>query len=145
MHVVGFMGWYEDPALQALFWVVVPIQGVVLALAIRGAARDGAGYAGRFLRGLGTSAVSSVLVFGNSLLFTQVVHPDYFEALRARHEELLREEGRPEAEVEAALEAAAAMYDPLLNALFGVIGTVVTGLVLSLLLAAVFKAREAKG
>ena len=30
MFVVGFAGWYKDPALQALFWVVVPIEIGVL-------------------------------------------------------------------------------------------------------------------
>ncbi len=83
IHVVGVTGWYKHPTLQAMFWVVILIQIGVLVWVIRGAAADGAGFAGRFGRGVGTSLVATPIIFLNSLLFTQVVFPKYFEELRA--------------------------------------------------------------
>ncbi|NUN50463.1 MAG: DUF4199 domain-containing protein [Candidatus Brocadiae bacterium] len=144
MYVVGFTGWYKHPTMQAMFWFVVLIQIVVLTCVIRGAARAGSGFAGRFLRGAGTSAVAAPLVFLNSLLFTQVVFPGYFGEIRAAQESLLRSKGLPEAEITEALKVAASMENPYLHAAFGAIGTIVTGIVVSLIVAAVVKKGASK-
>lgn len=139
MYVVGFTGWYKHPTMQAMFWFVVLIQIVVLTVVIRRAAGEGAGFVGKFLRGAGTSAVAAPLVFLNSLLFTQVVFPKYFDELRAAQESMLRSKGIPEAQITEALKAAAAMENPYLQAMFGAIGTIVTGVVVSLVASAIVK------
>lgn len=59
MYVIGFTGWYKHPTLQFMFWFVVLIQIVVLTVVIRGAAKDGAGFFGKFVRGAGTSVVAA--------------------------------------------------------------------------------------
>ncbi|MCC6739475.1 MAG: DUF4199 domain-containing protein [Planctomycetia bacterium] len=142
MYVIGFMGWYKDAKLAATFWLVVPIQIVVLTLVIKSAAKQGAGFVGKFARGAGTSLVASPLVFLNSILFTQVVFPHYFDELRAMQESMLRAQGIPESQVTEALKAAAGMQNPYLYALFGAIGTVVTGVLVSLVVSMFVKKRE---
>lgn len=139
MYVIGFMGWYRHPTMQYLFWLVVAIQVVVLTLVIRREANQGAGFATKFVRGAGTSAIAAPLVFLNSLLFTQVVFPNYFEEIRAAQESLLRSQGLPESQIKETLQIAASMQNPYLQALFGAIGTIVTGIVVSLVASAVVK------
>jgi hypothetical protein len=132
--VMGFTGWYKDPALLNLFWLVILIQAGVLLWALRGS-RDSAGYGRQVLNGVLVSAVASVLIFGGSLLFTTVVFPDYFRELEALGRETLAKGGLSPEQVEATLRAQAPFQTPLVNALMGVAGTLVTGLVVSLLAA----------
>ncbi len=141
MYVIGFMGWYKHPTLHLMFWFVVLIQVGVLTVVIRRAAGEGAGFLGRFVRGAGTSLVAAPIVFLNSLLFTQVVFPKYFDEIRATQESMLRSKGISDTEIAEALKAAAAMENPYLQALFGAIGTVVTGVVVSLVASAIVKKR----
>jgi hypothetical protein len=142
MYVIGFLGWYKDPKMQFMFWFVVLIQIIVLTFVIKGAAKEGAGFAGKFLKGAGTSLVAAPLVFLNSLLFTQVVFPKYFDEIRAAQESLLRSNGIPEAQIVETLKAAAAMENPYLQATFGAIGTIVTGIIVSLIASALVKKPE---
>ncbi|MEK7469058.1 MAG: DUF4199 domain-containing protein [Planctomycetota bacterium] len=142
MYVIGYMGWYKHPTLANMFWLVVLIQIVVLTFVIKGAAKDGAGFVGKFVRGAGTSLVAAPLVFLNSLLFTQVVFPKYFEEIRAAQETLLRSKGIPEAQIVETLKAAAAMENPYLQATLGAIGTIVTGIIVSLIASAMVKKPE---
>lgn len=142
MYVFGYMGWYKHPTLVHMFWFVVLIQIVVLTFVIKGAAKDGAGFAGKFVRGTGTSIVAAPLVFLNSLLFTQVLFPKYFDEIRASQETLLRSKGMPDAQIVETLKAAAAMENPYLHATLGVIGTIVTGIVVSLVASALVKKPE---
>lgn len=139
MYVIGFMGWYRHPTMPYLFWLVVAIQVVVLTFVIRREANQGAGFAAKFVRGAGTAAIAAPLVFLNSLLFTQVVFPNYFEEIRAAQESLLRSQGLPESQIKETLQIAASMQNPYLQALLGAIGTIVTGIVVSLVASAVVK------
>ncbi|KAF0242017.1 MAG: hypothetical protein FD180_4160 [Planctomycetota bacterium] len=142
MYVIGYMGWYKDPKMVFMFWFVILIQIVVLTFVIKRAAKEGAGFAGKFVKGAGTSVVAAPLVFLNSLLFTQVVFPKYFDEIRAMQESLLRTQGIPEAQIVETLKAAAAMENPYLQATFGAIGTIVTGIVVSLIASALVKKPE---
>ncbi|MCE9582051.1 MAG: DUF4199 domain-containing protein [Planctomycetes bacterium] len=100
-----------------------------------------AGFFGKFVRGAGTSIVAAPLVFLNSLLFTQVVFPNYFDEIRAAQESILRSKGIPEAQIVETLKLAASMENPYLQATFGAIGTIVTGIVVSLIASAIVKKR----
>lgn len=139
MYVIGFMGWYKHPTMQFLFWFVVVIQIAVMTFVIKRAANEGLGFAGKFGRGAGTALVAAPLIFLNSLVFTQVVFPNYFEEIRHAQEDILRKQGIPESQVTEALKTAAAVQTPALQAVFGAIGTVVTGLVVSLVASALVK------
>ncbi len=139
--VMGFTGWYKDPVLLNLFWVVVAIQIGVLVWALRRTAAEGVRYGGQVWNGTLVSIVGGVIIFCGSLVFTTVVFPQYFEELRALQIEMLKQAGQTEAQIAAAVEATAATATPFMQALFGFIGTVVTGVVASAVIGAFARAR----
>ncbi|MBI4547619.1 MAG: DUF4199 domain-containing protein [Ignavibacteriae bacterium] len=137
--VMGFTGWYKDPALLYAFWLVIPIQIGVLIWGLRKVTSTGKQYGGLVGAGTLMSAIGGVILIFISLLFTTVVFPEYFNELRAIQEEMLRNSGQSEAEIAAALEASSQTNTPIIQALFGCIGTVVTGFLASLIIGAVVK------
>ena len=158
--VMGFTGWYKDPALSSAFFAVVLIQIAVLIVTLA-KTRDTRTYFGQVGVGLVTSLVAAVIIFGSSMVFTTrspsraaraacrviifgssmvfttVLFPEYFEELRAMQELLLREQGLDEQEIRAQLAAGAAMQTPFMQAFAGFVGTTITGLVVSVV-AAIF-------
>jgi hypothetical protein len=138
--VMGFTGWFLDPALLNLFFLVIPIQIVLLVVGLRSSAAEN-GYGKQVLSGTLASLLASVLIFGGSILFTTIAFPSYFDEIRAVHASMLEQAGKSPEEVRAQVEAMAATQTPLLQALFGAIGTVVTGIVSSLVIAAFARKR----
>lgn len=132
--VMGFMGWYKDPALLNLFFLVILIQLAVMIVVLRHTGRAGATYGKQIINGLLLSAVGAVIIFIGSYLYTAVVFPQYFEDIRAAHADLLRSQGKTEAEIATLVDAEIATQTPLIQALSGVAGTMVTGLVFSLII-----------
>lgn len=135
MTVMGVTGWYRDPVLLNLFYIVIFIEIGVLVWGLRKEAAAGAGYGALVGRGTMMAVVGAVVIFLGSLLFTMVLYPHYFEELRAIGEEMMRAQGVPEAEARKMLDAQAAMQTPVVNALTGSIATVITGLVASMIIA----------
>ena len=135
MFLMGFTGWYKDPALSSLFFVVILIEIGVLVWGMRQTAAE-KNYFGQVLAGLTIAAIGSVLIFAGSIVFTSVAFPAYFDEMRALQIEQLKAKGIPEDQVLAAVDMARPMQTPVVNALFGVVGTMVTGLVASLVIAA---------
>lgn len=139
MLVMGLTGWYAHPTLQYLFLaVVIPAEIVLLVLGLRRTAALN-GYGRQLLAGTLMSVVAAVIIAAGSLVFTTVLFPDYFQRLRSAHEQVLRGEGRSQAEIEQAIAAAETAETPASNALGGVIGTIATGVVTSLVAAAFLK------
>lgn len=134
MLVMGFTGWYKHPTLLNLFYLVIVIEGGVLVWGLRQTAAT-TGYGGQVGKGTAMAAVGAVVIFFGSLLFTVVLFPNYFEELRTIQGEMLRAQGRTEAEIEAAANLARAFQTPLPNAILGSVMTVLTGLVESLIIA----------
>lgn len=132
--LMGVTGWYADPVMMNVFFVVVLIQIGILAIVLA-KTRLSFGYGRQVAQGVGASAVGAGIIFFSSLLFTTVLFPDYFETLRAVHEAQLAAEGLSADEIAARVEAAAGAQTPITQALSGVAGTLVTGLVVSLILA----------
>jgi hypothetical protein len=135
MFVMGFTGWYRDPALLNLFFLVILIELGGLYWGLRQTAAQGRGYGQQVLAGTGIALVAGVIVFGSSLLFTTVAFPGYFQELEALQRQQLEAGGMSVADIEAAIEANAAMSTPVLNALTGFIATVITGIVGSAVIA----------
>ncbi len=140
--VIGFTGWYKDPVLLNLFFVVILIQLGVMIWAFRKTAAEGAAYGKQIVNGLILSVVGAVIIFFGSLLFTTVVFPHYFQDLRAIHTEILRQGGMAEEEISRAVDAGAVMQTPVMQAISGVAGTLVTGLVFSLVLGVFFRRKS---
>jgi hypothetical protein len=142
--VMGLTGWYKDPALLNLFWMVILIEIAVLIWGLRETARQGRGYGRQVLAGTAVAAVSMPLVFAGSLLFTTVVFPRYFEEVRQVHEQMLRAQGLPADEVARQVAEVAKTQTSFISALSGAIGTLFTGVVASAVIAVWVRAKPAK-
>jgi len=140
--VLGFTGWYKDPVMLNLFWLVILIQLGLMIWALRKTGAAGASYGKQLLNGLILSVVGAVIIFFGSLLFTTVVFPNYFEELRAAHAEILRQSGQSEEAIAKTVAEGAAMQTPIMQAISGVLGTIATGLVFSIILGVFFRKKN---
>ena len=128
--IVIAAGWHVDPTKIWLFFLVVPIQVVVVLWALAREAPH-AGYVRQVLNGLAVSAVAGVIVFAGSWFLTTVVFPGYFRQVREAGEALQASAGMTPEQIEAQMRRSPAMYDPVYNAMTGAIATVVTGLLVA--------------
>lgn len=140
--VMGFTGWYRDPVLLGLFFLVIPIEIGGLIWGLRQTAAEGRGYGAQVLAGAMMAAIAGLIVIGSSLLFTMVAFPDYFEELAALQRQALEAQGLPEAEIDATVQASTGT--PMGNAMSGFIGTLVTGIVASAVIAIWIRAKPAR-
>jgi hypothetical protein len=142
--VMGFTGWYKDPAMASVFIaVVIPIEIGGLIWGLRKTAAQGRTYSGQVVAGTLMSAIAGFVIIGSSLLFTTVAFPDYFNELNAIGRELMIEDGKTEAEIAAHFDSIASMQTPLMNALTGFFMTLVTGITGSAVIAIWVRARPA--
>src|SRR5688572_8172214 len=93
---MGFTGWYKNPNLVSLFFVVILIQIAVLVWGLKKAAKGARTYLGIVAGGMLMSIIGGVIIFLGSLLFTMVVFPNYFEEIRSMGIEILRAQGLSE-------------------------------------------------
>jgi hypothetical protein len=143
MYVVGYAGWYRDPALQAMFFLVIVIEIVALFWMLRQLPESGKTFAGILKAGTMMSLIAAVVIFVASYIFTTVAFPGYFEELRALGEQTYRAQGLSEEQIAATMAAMAPMQTPFVNALTGAIGTVVTGFLASAVLGLILKKQSA--
>ena len=140
--VMGFTGWYKDPALTLLFLpAVIIIEVAGLYWGLRQTAAQGRVYAGQVVAGAMMSTIAGVIVICSSLLFTMVAFPDYFQELEAMQRQLLAKAGSSPAEIDAAVQSSATT--PMGQALAGFVGTLVTGIIVSAVIAIWVRARPA--
>jgi TM2 domain-containing membrane protein YozV len=130
--VMGFTGWYKDPALGNVLFISVAMVIEVVGL-IWGLRRTAPGrtYGGQILAGTMMAIVAGVIIIASSLLFTTVVFPNYFSDIEQAYRAMLQRQGRTDAEIAAAIQASAASATPMAQAMSGFIGTLVTGIVAS--------------
>jgi hypothetical protein len=141
IFLLGIMGWYKDPVLMNLFWVVILIHIGVLIWGLR-STRETKTYGQQVGAGTLISLYGAVIIFFGSILFTAVVFPNYFADVRAAGEETMRSQGMVEADITAQLDAMAPMQTTFMNAISGFIGTVLTGILVSLVIAIFFKKKS---
>lgn len=113
--VMGATGWIFDPALSALFGLVVVYEIVVLVVLLRSTAAEN-GWVAQVRAGTLAAVVASPIVFAQSLVFTTVLHPEFVSA---------------HPEQGTALE----------QALAGVIGTIASGVLASAIIGAFARKR----
>jgi len=128
--VMGFTGWYKDPVMLNLFFLVIPLEIAIVVWALRKTA-PGATYGRQILNGLVLSLAAGAIIFCGSYLFTTVAFPNYFSDIQAIQAEMLKAQGMSESEIATHVAASAAVQTAVMNALTGVVGTVVTGLVVA--------------
>jgi len=129
MFVMGYTGWYKNPNLINLFFLVVPYQILLIVMALRATARQGATYGAQILVGLTISSIAGIFIFAASLLFTTVMFPNYFREVLEVQEHAMREAGLDSTRIDTVMAGAEVAYTPMRQAIQGFIGTVVTGLV----------------
>ena len=108
MFVCGVTGWYKDPALNRLFFLVIPIEIGGLIWGLRQTAREGRNYSQQIVAGTMMAVIAGVVIVAASLGFI-TMYPDAMDAPRAAD---------PSA-------------TPMSQALAGFIGTLVTGILAS--------------
>ena len=141
--VMGFTGWYKDPAMVRVFFVVILIEIGGLFWGLRQTAAEGRTYGGQVVAGTLMAVVAGVVIIASSLLFTMVAFPDYFTELEAMQRQMLAAQGRSAAEIEAEVAAGKVAATPMANAMAGFIGTLVTGIIASAVIAIWVRARPA--
>lgn len=113
MFIFGFAGWYRDPALANLFFVVVLIEIVGLVWGLRQTAKQGKPYRDQIVAGTLMSIIAGVIIVCSSLVFTMVAFP---EAL-------------------VSFQAADPSVTPMSQAMGGFLGTLITGILASSVIA----------
>ena len=141
--VMGFTGWYKDPAMLNAFFVVIAIEIGGLIWGLLRTAAEGRGYGAQVLAGTMMSVIAGIIVVCASLLFTLVAFPDYFKEIEAAQRQVLEAQGRTAAEIEAAVRGNSPAATPMRQAMAGFMGTLVTGILASAIIAIVVRRRGA--
>jgi len=141
--VMGFSGWYKDPAiaLYAFLPGVILIEVAGLLWGLRRTAAQGRTYSGQVVAGTLMAIIAGAIIICSSLIFTTLVFPEYFSELNAASREMMLKEGRSEGEIAELIEATAPMQTPMANAMSGFLGTFVTGVIVSAIASLWIRAR----
>jgi hypothetical protein len=141
MFVMGFTGWYRDPAHAGAFFLVILIEIGGLVWGLRRTAAEGRAYGSQVVAGTLMAVVAGVIIIAASLIFTTVAFPNYFEEIAAGQRQVLEAQGRPTAEIEEAVRGTLETT-PISQAMTGFIGTLITGIVASAVIALFVRARS---
>jgi hypothetical protein len=136
--VMGYTGWYKDPAMMNAFFAVIVIEVIGLIWGLRQTARQGRGWAGQVAAGTIMSVIGGVIIIASSLLFTTLLFPNYFVEIEEMGRRVMEQQGKSAAEIDAALQRSRAMATPMRQAMAGFLGTVITGIVVSAMIATTF-------
>jgi hypothetical protein len=139
--VMGITGWYKDPVLMRVFFVVIAIEIGGLIWGLRRTAAEGRGYWSQIVAGTMMAIVAGVIIIGSSLLFTTVFFPDYFTELEQANRTILEQQGKSPAEIEQTLRDLRSDDTPMGQAMQGFLGTLLTGILASALIAIGVRAR----
>jgi hypothetical protein len=139
--VMGVTGWYKDPVMTNIFFVVILFEVGGLVWGLRRTAALGRNYGQQVMAGTMMAVVAGVIIVACSLVFTMVVYPDYASAIENATRATLQGQGRSEVEIAEALRANAASTTPMAQAMSGFIGTLITGIVASAVIAISIRAR----
>jgi hypothetical protein len=141
--IMGFTGWFKDPVLMRMFFVVIVLEIAGLVVGLRQTAALGRAYGGQVLAGTMMAIVAGVIIIASSLLFTTVAFPDYVTQVEDATRASLLQQGKTESEVAEALRVNAASTTPMAQAMSGFLGTLVTGILASAVIAIFVRAKSA--
>ena len=137
--VMGFTGWYKDPRLVNVFFLVVVIEIAGLVWGLRQTAAEGRTYGGQIVAGTMMAIIAGVVIIGFSLVFTTILFPSYFADLQEVYRQILQQQGKTEAEIAQELSAKTAGATPMGQAIQGFMGTLITGIVASAVIGLFFR------
>lgn len=139
--VMGVTGWYKDPVMTNIFFVVILFEIGGLTWGLRRTAALGRNYGQQVMAGTMMAVVAGVIIVACSLIFTMAVYPDYASAIENATRATLQSQGKSEVEIAEALRANAASTTPMAQAMSGFVGTLITGIVASAVIAIFVRAR----
>ncbi len=134
--IFGFAGWHKEASTAPIWYIVILIQGGVLAWGLTLTKAEGKQYGGQLGAGTLMSVYGAVIGIFSSLLFTTVVFPDSLEIAKELQLDVMAETGQSAEQIEQAMVGLDFMFTPAASAIMGFIMTILTGFVLSLILAA---------
>jgi hypothetical protein len=140
--VMGFTGWYKDPQMLNVFFLVVVIEIAGLVWGLRRTAAEGRTYGGQIVAGTMMSIIAGVIIIMFSLVFTTVLFPSYFTDLQDAYRQILQRQGKTEAEIVQELNKAQAGATPMGQALQGFMGTLITGILASAIIGIFFRRKQ---
>jgi hypothetical protein len=141
--VMGFTGWYKDPSMVNVFFLVILIEIAGLIWGLRKTAAEGRTYGGQIVAGAQMSVIAGVVIIAFSLVFTMVVFPTYFTDLQDAYRQILRQQGKSEAEIAEAVSRSTAGATPMGQAIQGFVGTLITGILSTAVIAIWVRAKRA--
>ena len=141
--VMGFTGWYKDPRMVNVFFLVIVIEIAGLVWGLRRTAAEGRTYGGQILAGTMMAVIAGVVIIIFSLVFTTILFPSYFTDLQDAYRQILQEQGTSEAEIARKLSDASAGSTPMGQAIQGFMGTLITGIVASAVIGLFFRTKRA--
>lgn len=139
--IMGFLGWYKDPVLLNMFWLVIIFEIIILVLGLKKTAPENT-YGQQVLKGSLMAVIGSVIIFLGSILFTTIVFPNYFNELQELNRQLLAEAGKTPDEIDTLVKEMSAAQTPFFQALSGMFGTIFTGILASLIISAIYKKKN---
>ncbi len=136
--VMMITGWYKDPVLMNVFFVVILIQMGVLVWGLKRTA-EYQSYMGQVKIGSLMSLYGGIFLFLFSMFQTGVMYPHYFEDMRVMYSNLMLSQGLSGTELSTKVDEFMASQTSLMQAVSGFIGTVATGVVVSLIIGIFYK------
>jgi len=140
--IMGFTGWYKDPVMQNLFWLIILIQFFCLIWGLTRTGKEGKRYWAQVGSGTLMSLLAGMILFFVAYLFTAVLFPNYFEEMVALQRSAFEKAGRTPEEIKFTMDIMARTAKPWVQGISAMTGTVVTGFVCSLLIAAFVRKRD---
>lgn len=141
--VMGYTGWYKDPRMVNVFFLVIVIEVAGLVWGLRRTAAEGRTYGGQIVAGTMMSVIAGVIIIAFSLVFTTILFPSYFTDLQEAYRAILQQQGKSEAEIVQELNKASAGSTPMGQAIQGFMGTLITGIVASAIIGLFFRKKAA--
>jgi hypothetical protein len=141
--VMGYTGWYKDPRMVNVFFLVIVIEVAGLVWGLRRTAAEGRTYGGQIVAGTMMSVIAGVIIIAFSLVFTTILFPTYFSDLQEAYRAILQQQGKSEAEIVQELTKASAGSTPMGQAIQGFMGTLITGIVASAVIGLFFRKKAA--
>jgi hypothetical protein len=140
--IMGITGWYKDPVMMNMFWVVIPIQVICLIWGLSRTAKEGKRYLAQV--GLGTcmSLIAGVFLFFVSYIFTAVLYPNYFADMKVIQENALQKAGTSPEQIKIVMDLYTRTANSFSQATMGFLGTVFTGFVCSIIIGAFLRKRN---
>jgi hypothetical protein len=140
--VMGITGWYKDPVMLNAFFLVIALEIGGLIWGLRKTAAEGRTYGGQIVAGTMMTVIAGVIIMVFSLLFTMVLFPNYFTELQDAYRQILRQQGKSDAEIAEAVRRSMAGATPMGQAVQGFVGTFLTGILASAVIAIFARARR---